>query len=258
MPNFTPLSPREGGVEDGVLGTTVHELSHILGLQHAVNSDSTNDDGRPLGWCGAEAEQGTPNFPYVSSRIEIPDEWNGFTALGPDDQGLAREVWGVNTEKGEVIASSPYRSDQLGGPNSELMSYCRRFGIQWASDTTYTTLRKKINSRFSVGKKPMLANRTGSATAQVSSIRATSQQEENYLLVKGRIYPEGDSLTFRPFTTTTTTPALANAVAPDSGGYTLQALDGSGDVIEDVSFEPSVAVAKRMSRVGSFTMPING
>jgi len=254
---------------EGVFGATAHEIAHLHGLQHAVNEEENGTvdgffDDRPLGFCGSYANPSAPDFPYAdSTRIQVPDtlDWNGFTALGPIGEELNREVWGVNTEEGEmgnVVASSQH----LNSPNAELMSYCfgAEFGVLWASDTTYTTLRDSINARFGTDTAPTLASanpRTpGSTTSsQVQSERGSSQ-EEDYLLVKGQLDIKEDTLEFRSFTTVTTTPGRVDAISPDPGSYTLQALDETGNVIEEVSFKPRIPVTKKLSEVGIFSVPL--
>jgi len=252
-----------------VPGATAHEIAHLHGLQHAVNEKANGTregfwNDRPKGYCGSGADPSAPDFPYAdSTRIQVPDtlDWNGFTALGPTGEELNREVWGVNTEEGgmgNVVASSQH----LDAPNAELMSYCvgTEFGVLWASDTTYTTLRDSTNARFGTDTTPTLASansRTpGSTTlSQVQSERG-SPQEEDYLLVKGQLDIKEDTLEFRSFTTVTTTPGRVDAISPDPGSYTLQALDETGNVIEEVSFKPRIPVTKKLSKVGIFSVPL--
>lgn len=207
-----------------------------------------------MGWCGADSDPSAPEFPYVSNRISIPsgENWTGVASLGPTDQGLAREVWGVNTSGKTVVATTPYQ-DQVGGLNTanpELMSYCRGLGIEWASDTTYTALRKRIDARFDLANEPTLAGNLPESMGEAASVQSPDQQvmsnqEKEYLLVRGRINLENDSLGFRSFSKVKTTPDRADAIAPSSGDYTLQALDGSDSVVEEVHFEPSVGVRRQ-------------
>ena len=141
------------------------------------------------------------------------------------------------------------------------MSYCRGLGIDWTSDTTYTAIRKRVDARFNLVKEPTLAGNSpestgGTASAQPPAQQSTSDQEKKYLLVRGRINLKNDSLGFRSFSKVTTTPGRADAIAPGSGDYTLEALDESGDVVEEVSFEPSVGISKTISNIGTFTIPI--
>ena len=246
---------------------TSHELGHILGIQHAVNTDSTNENGALLGWCGAEAAPSGHGYPapiefssYVSSRIDIPngEDWTGFTGITPTDQNIYDEVWGVNTATENSIGTSMDRND---GANAELMSYCfesghDETGILWSSDTTYTTLREGINDRFDTEGEPALASAAPQSRANASTSSASSTQEEDYLLVKGQIDLEEDSLSFRSFSTITTSPDRAEAIAPASGDYTLQALDESGNVVEEISFELSIGVSKTISNIGTFMVPV--
>lgn len=251
-------------------GTTLHEIAHLHVLEHAVNVDSngTDGEGKPLGWCGSDnSDQSAPNFPYVSNRIDIPKDddgeeiWEGFTALGPTNEGLYDEVWGVNTDKAEVVGTSQYRK---GGANAELMSYCiapgsQGIGARWTSDTTYTTLREKIAERFGGEEEPIIAGATpysSENTLGVPSTNLESVDQQEYLLVKGLVDLEDDSLKFHSFSTITTTPDRADVIAPSSGEYTLQALDESGTVVREASFELAIAVAKSTSDVGSFAVPI--
>ena len=249
--------------------TTAHEIGHVFGLEHAVKEEDNGNTGFPLyhpkGYCGSTASTAV-DFPYVSDTVPpaLEDNWeNGMAALGPTGQGLHKlhkEVWGVNTETQEVIATSPHVS---GGPNAELMSYCLAPtkngafpGITWTSDVTYAALEDKINTRFSPQEAPLLAEAPSRSTSTVQTPSLTSSKEKEYLLVRGRVNVLEDSLSFRSFSTITTTSGRADVIAPDSGDYTLQALDESGSVVEEISFDPSVAVTKTFSNVGSFLVPV--
>jgi hypothetical protein len=253
--------------EEPVPSITSHELGHLLGRRHAVTTDSTGENGGFAGVCGAGARLDPTPFdfrPYVSNRIDIPEDengdeiWNGITGLGPTDQDLYNDVWGVNTTTEKAIGTSKHRED---GANAELMSYCLgsghdETGILWSSDITYTSLREGINDRFDAGGQPALASASPRSRASASASTASSLQEEEYLLVRGQIDLEKDSLSFRSFSTITTNPDRKEAIAPESGDYTIQALDESGTVVEEVSFELSIGVSKKVSNIGTFMVPV--
>jgi len=155
----------------------------------------------------------------------------------------------------EVIATSPHRA---GGPNAEIMSYCvgSLYGKRWASDTTYTTLREKINDRHETTGSPALASNSSRSPENALASSVSFDQEEDYLLVKGRINLEEDSLGFRSFSTISTSPNRIDIIAPESGDYTLQVLNESGTIIDEVSFDPSVGIRKTISNVGTFIVPV--
>jgi hypothetical protein len=86
----------------------------------------------------------------------------------------------------------------------------------------------------------------------------TESKEYSYLLVRGHINLQNDEAEFRSFTSVETTPERAEAIGQQSGNYTLMAYDDNGEVVDEVSFEPSRAIADPggPTDTASFTVPV--
>jgi hypothetical protein len=244
-----------GAVASGFgITTAAHEIGHLLGLHHAVNAEDNGYNGfdQKLGYCGAKSNllddpSSIPDFPYSQ-----PSAGGGeFATLGPSDQGRDEEIWGFNSAK-------PRNPEEKTSPikipdpriTGELMSYCdSEGGGRWVSDTTYTALRSAISDRF------------GQSSTERSTLASTSAEEdEQYKLVSGTITLSDDLLpedvSFRSTKSFTATPTLANQITPEPGNYTLTALDGSGNTLDDISFVPGSSISESNPEKVIFSIPV--
>lgn len=141
-----------------------------------------------------------PDFPYTA-------EIGGRTVAttGPMDQGDHRLIFGLNTQR--MSALSPFE-------NFELMSYCTP---TWISDVTYNALQTAINN-FS----PINPFRDPSA------LPGTTQE---FMIFNGIVDLQNDTVDFGPFG------IISSPVAPPAlpiGDYTLQLLDSSGSLLDEI------------------------
>lgn len=259
IPGNVALTATDG--TNNVPNTTAHEVGHLLGLSHAVNAEENGTKGLPepigttaKGYCGSEAiKSNAIKFPYSSSEAFAPPP---ISALGPSGSQDQR-MYGVSTDVMEVATTTDLedQGEELRSPNPEIMGYCPN--TRWVSDTTYVRLRKSINARFGPGQKSMPASAavSGSATGTRGASPVTLQEME-YLTVKGQIDLSENTAVFRPFTSTTAPPSRIESLLPEPGNYTLQMLDESGNVVEEVSFKPDVGVSKQIPTTASFTIPV--
>ena len=193
-------------------GRTVlaHELGHVLGNPHVVHSSQGGGSGFKEGFCDEVAEGNPPDFPYLFSvdGITLP-------VLGPMDKGEDEKIFGLDFSQMKVVDPTE---------NFPLMSYCGsshgRGLWQWPSKLTYEQLFSAID---------------GSVSA--SSMRVTSAQAQDYLVLRGSIDTEQVTGAFEPFS------RITSDVAPTPmpvGAYSLQLLNASGDVLMEQSFRPTL------------------
>ena len=265
--------------------TTAHEFGHIFGRHHAVTESVSFLSSfwefiidRKTGQCREFASKTAPDFPYVIDINDITlfnSAWSGITGLGPLDQGADMEMWGVNTLSNRV-AGAPGRNLQTipwhgvwgegsDGFNAELMSYCTFTDYfktsyvddRWISDFTYIGILDHLNERFGVTSKQLLADASGSVTANRAEIHASSESEP-YVIVRGRIdisqeSPE-NSVRFLPTGLIFTLPHIAEQLMPDDGDFTLKIYNDQDEVVFETGFEPRLD-SKSDFTTASFSIP---
>ncbi|MFB6232130.1 MAG: T9SS type A sorting domain-containing protein [Salinibacter sp.] len=262
--NVAAAAPDTTGPTDEPLHHSVaHEIAHALGIGHAVDQNGNT-------YCGSKSKSEDPHvIPYNKPEIieKTPLNFEGFAALGPTKEKIYDEMWGINVRKKRVKGTSTALSTgkRPNGPNAELMSYCTLLGADyvdfvgrtWVSDITYTTLRESINARFSPDAPNQLASLERQASPKSGkALSLKNGQENEYLMVKGEINTADKSASFRPFTAITVSSDQVGALMPEPGDYTLQMLDQGGSVVEEVSFEPRVALSRNVSEIGFFSIPV--
>ena len=195
-----------------------HELGHVLNQQHSVNQadngTTTGSGGTTwkLGYCGpnrAVANTSAPEYPFTNAARNL-------AALGPIQQGLDSQMWGVDTRTQQAVDART---------RGDLMSYCTfNFGFNWVSSWRYDKLRTDpdaLDDRFSSAP-------TTNETNQLAEVK----------LIRGQISLEDTSAEFNSFLSVEAEQSNIDAVAPPSGDYTLQ-LVASGDVVDEISFAPA-------------------
>jgi len=188
-----------------------HELGHCFGLYHPVHSRYTppGPTRDKLGPCGEQAPASEPDFPYVYMINE-----HDRVTIGPMDLGEQQLIYGLDTHGMEVADPREH---------FELMSYCgeKSGQWQWVSDITYKRLLNSINNTFG-----------SSAGGQTGPANAGRQ---DYLLVRGRVDFDTDSVEFLPFVLVSN---LWVPPEPSPGDYSLELLDGANQPVVTISFEP--------------------
>jgi len=235
-------APHLGGLAKGIPGTVAsgdmgaernvhaHEIGHCLGRHHAANEAhfgtvTIRGETFKRGPCGSIASMSAPEFPYIH-------QIHGFdrATIGPMDEGQERLIWGLDTHTVQVVDPCE---------NFELMSYCQPL---WISDFTYDGLRIAINNRWS------------EETTRQSALE--SYEAQNYLLVRGKVDFQHDTVEFLPFTV-----VFAPTFLPTMplGDYVLELSDSGGNIVTTVSFRPNEYVASSWLEdpaVGSFIIPV--
>ena len=175
-------------------------------------------------YCGATLTYTTtPAFPYVADFGGV-----NHPTLGPLFDGPNALVYGYDHDAGEIV--SPYQY-------FDLMSYCRGGPLElWPSEYTYEALI------------PALTNRFGSPPS------GGSKAARDYLFVGGAIDPVSDAVSLDPLVTLTFN---HDPDFPPPGEYSVRLLDGVGQLIQSVSFAPSVVVADPSGQTStSFLVPV--
>jgi uncharacterized repeat protein (TIGR01451 family) len=169
---------------------------------------SLNRDHAP--YCGAVlGRTNTPPFPYLAALA-------GHTVptLGPLFNGPNALVYGYDHDAARVV--SPFSC-------FELMGYCRCADVErWPSKYTYQALISALTNRFA-NPAPAGTNAAG-----------------DYLFVRGDIDLVSDAITLEPIVTLTYN---HDPDFPAPGEYSVRLLDGLGQLIQSVSFDPDLVVA---------------
>jgi hypothetical protein len=252
-----------------------HEVGHVFGRQHARKEGNS-------GYCGAPVGSGVDQFPYTLSEFPYDEyaDYDEIAGIGPTEpideltsvgngstyEKLNEEMWGYRKSYEETPLLSPALSPRA---SVEIMSYCYDNALisylnsleagatpalelyNWISDITYKGIKEGITERFASASSPSLA----AASPGPSATKAESNESE-YLLVRGRIDLAENDVMFRPSSSVTVSPEVVDALTPDPGDFTLEALDETGNVLSEISFEPRRGVSKNPSSLASFSVPV--
>ena len=144
---------------------------------------------------------------------------NNTPTFGPLDQGTNKFVYGWDSHASIVV-------DPL--QTYELMGYADGNKWRWISKYSYTNILNAIITRFSTNPAPAPASlRKPGAIAQAAPL-------ESYLLVRGMIDLNTDTVAFDPFYPLLT----ANPPTVELGAYMLQVLNANGGLLLEIPFQP--------------------
>jgi hypothetical protein len=201
-----------------------HEIGHTLGRHHAVNAPWVTNRFRgkttilKIGICGEGAPTNAPTFPM------LPHPGGGDRpVLGPLDAGEDKKIFGYDNQLNRILDPRTY---------FDLMSYCAAHGAPWGtagdwpwiSKHTYTNLMNILINRFGANNAPPPPT--------------LNLGQEHLLIVRGRLDVVTDEVNLDPFV------IVPTAVLPPSplpGEYALVLLDEFGQVVTQISFQPSAA-----------------
>lgn len=218
IPGFVASGYLDGAGEREDTGsarnTAPHEVAHNLGRHHSVaEANGLSPDGFKQGWCNEFADADAPDYPYVAEIGGLP-----FPTLGPLGRRDA-EIWGFDTRFG---ATAPELAVIDPRSTFALMSYCEPFVDgqgAWVDEFTYRELRDAISDGLPANDRGFLINGT-------------------LRILRGRIDLAANTVRFDPFVGFTTETSV---LQPPAGEYSLELLDGSGQVIDTIPFEPRVS-----------------
>ena len=192
-----------------------HELGHVLNQQHSVNqadNGTTTGGNRKRGYCApnrAVANTTAPEYPFTNAA-------RGLAALGPIQQGLDSQMWGVDTRTQQAVDART---------RGDLMSYCSVPGSNlWISSWRYNKLRTDPNALDDRFSSAPITNETN----QLAEVK----------LIRGQISLEDTSAEFNSFLSVEAEQSDINTITPPSGDYTLQ-LVAAGDVVDEIPFAPA-------------------
>jgi hypothetical protein len=134
--------------------------------------------------------------------------------------GQDKTVFGFDSHRNAII--DPF-------VHFEMMSYCNYPGTpqendNWISDFTYEAIHNSIQSRFGA---------TG--TSLVTTSVSTATDDSAFMLIRGTVNVNSEEIEFDPFG------EIVSPVAPPAlpeGDYTLRLLDGSGNILDEIFFQP--------------------
>jgi hypothetical protein len=194
-----------------------HELAHILGREHAVDSTLGLDaDGYKQGYCSELAGTNVLDFPFFH------DLFGGKKCtLGPMDQGPVPMVWGLDTN-----LERRYAPVVINPTNTyELMGYCTSPAIKWRwpSIHTYTNLFHLLTNRF-----PAPA-----AAGAMQPFHAAAAAD--YLVFSGEINLGENAASLDPVMATR---LLQSPPPVPAGDYLLRLRSGGGAILNDIPFTP--------------------
>ncbi|MEO8429694.1 MAG: fibronectin type III domain-containing protein, partial [Verrucomicrobiota bacterium] len=208
-----------------------HELAHILGRHHAVDSVLGLDPSlQKKGYCGEVATNVAPDFPNL---FNVPI--GRRPTLGPMDQGPNPMIWGLDFYS--IFKNGPMFSQVVNPTNThELMSYCRSatWPLRWVSSYTYTNLFNILASQF---RQYSLFAPGGFAGTR--ALQAAQNAAADYLLFSGEI----DVLQNSAVLSSVLRVRLSAPPPPTQGEYTLRLRDAVGTVLADILFTASLGEA---------------
>jgi len=216
--SFIPSNPVVEGRH-----THSHEIGHVLGLPHSVDSRIVTFGGEPVaegdksGWCGSVADDTARDFKYlnvVKGRIR--------PTLGPMYEGDINMVYGYDSKQRLLV--DPFKI-------FDMMSYCSSVPIDfWPSEDAYTRLKASIDDRFKV-----------ESVAQASPVAANALVTGDYMLIRGIVDLEGPTAELMPVT------VAEDILPPDNppaGDYLLRLRNSAGTLLDEISFEVRPTVVR--------------
>lgn len=215
-----------------------HELGHVLGRPHAVDSSlGLTPEGWMQGYC-REVAGPTNDYPFFTAFNGLKKPTLGPMNLGPDEA-----VWGLNTHPlgGDALASV-----QVVNPTNtyELMSYCGSdvTSWRWISGYAYSNLFNVITNKYAPATPP--------AVFQAAAVA-------EHLLFSGAVNLATDEAFLRPVLPVQ---LPGPEPAPIQGDYTLRLLDGGGAVVSETPFAPRPGEADAPEggpkTMGVFVIPV--
>jgi len=194
-----------------------HELGHVLGQSHDVNSAFGIAVKATLqlktGLCAEDALITAPDYPMDQHLTDAL-----APTLGPMGLGNYRYVYAWDASDQTWI--SPFGT-------ADLMSYCKWTSIwQWPGSYTYTNLFADLPRRFGPAAKLRAIPKTGPVPCWV---------------ISGQVEETSNTLNWDPLVAVVRPDA---PTPPDPGPYTLLLLDSAGNVLASVPFAPTVPVSE--------------
>ena len=224
--------------------TPTHEVGHAVGRHHSTNAANPtvpNSWPPPATYAQGSCNDLTdnppasgyfPNFHTVtkpSYLVVIPPL---MPTLG--DMTLSKDKWFFGMDTALTI---PRALD----PNEyfDFMSYCANLPLDmWSSKFTYEGVQTRINGTFPAS----------------GGVVRKSGVTQDYLVFTGEIDWQNDVATLKPFFRLST----SSAPPPEPpGDFVLRLLNGSGGLIQDISFQPLHGHARGPVRFeGAFFIPV--
>jgi uncharacterized repeat protein (TIGR01451 family) len=196
--------------------THSHEIGHNLGRPHSIINSVTLK-----GACGEGAGAGTPVFAFCQP---VPPPAGPIKpALGPMTNGVNAMVYGLDT----LTLLSATNLNPVADPNMyfDVMSYCDVVPLDvWNSSATYKAMLASVTNLFRAPPPP----------PPPGPVR-------KWFLMRGYVNTFSNVAGLFPFWTVSTT-ATNPPAASGAGTYYALLLDGSGNLIQEISFAPDAFV----------------